>query len=693
MTSNTRDALTETKSLRIGLLTPEYPTVTGTGGIAAYVQELAYAYRDLGHEPHVIVYPPEAMPVPDFDGVIPLYSVTVPRFASLLPFPIARGSSMWMARRVSALSRRLRLDILEAPEYNALTGLLSFFKPTDLPVVVRLQLCEALVWQFNQYVASSARERARLWLMNRLEKRAIETADSVTSTSRATADLTRQILNINRNDFHVIPNPAGRIFFNGGPVSSSATRAVVVIGRLEWRKGQDILARAIPAVLAKHPDVKFIFAGDDTKTAPGNSSMYEYMMSVVSPREEEAITYLGYVDPARVRELLESATICVFPSRWEGLPVAVAEAMAMGKTIVVSDSAPMKELIAHEQNGLVAETENPASYADAMIRLLDEPLLCKRLADNARSTADSRLSGREVAEANLCVYRRTIRELAGRKRPNTSHERGTMAPTHEDTAFERLDPSLTEWSWDYPWHLHRYQFVSQLLDRTRPLRILDAACGCGLGSKHLAEVSQWTIVGIDRDSDALAIARGEFSHPSVVYLQDDCESLESVAERGPFDAIVSMETIEHLHHPDSFLRRCLELLAPNGQLILSTPNAAVTSPTGVVEYQYHVHEFKPVELESFLLAHGFRTKEFFGQDYSTKGLVKQRIQSTIGSLRDTRVWNVARRVKRAILGTKTLLLPTTNDYRIRRFASPSACEELGSAGPPVVLYLAEASSR
>jgi SAM-dependent methyltransferase len=71
---------------------------------------------------------------------------------------------------------------------------------------------------------------------------------------------------------------------------------------------------------------------------------------------------------------------------------------------------------------------------------------------------------------------------------------------------------------------------------------------------------------------------------------------------GSFDAVVSLQVIEHLHSPQEFLGECARVLTPNGVLIVSTPNRLTFSPDGL-RNPFHTFEFAPDELRATIAQH------------------------------------------------------------------------------------------
>src|SRR5256885_14875768 len=93
-----------------------------------------------------------------------------------------------------------------------------------------------------------------------------------------------------------------------------------------------------------------------------------------------------------------------------------------------------------------------------------------------------------------------------------------------------------------PDHVKRYEFAADLLGS---LDVLDLACGCGYGSKILHD-SGYKVTGVDIDPNTIAYARKNYPGPTYVAMK---------AEKwgGPWECLVSFETLEHLKDPKSVL--------------------------------------------------------------------------------------------------------------------------------------------
>lgn len=155
-------------------------------------------------------------------------------------------------------------------------------------------------------------------------------------------------------------------------------------------------------------------------------------------------------------------------------------------------------------------------------------------------------------------------------------------------------------------HRPRYIFAQK---RVSGARVLDFGCGTGYGSSLLADVAD-QVLGVDIDTTALGWASQFHNKPNLKF--QTCSDFARSLPAGSFDVITCFELIEHLNEEGQreFMENARRLLAPGGELIISTPNPAVTANYG--ENPYHLREMNEEEFRD-LLGSYFHHVQILGQ--------------------------------------------------------------------------------
>jgi 2-polyprenyl-3-methyl-5-hydroxy-6-metoxy-1,4-benzoquinol methylase len=153
-------------------------------------------------------------------------------------------------------------------------------------------------------------------------------------------------------------------------------------------------------------------------------------------------------------------------------------------------------------------------------------------------------------------------------------------------------------------HVNRYLFAKQHVTG----RVLDAACGCGYGSKILLE-NAVEVVGVDYSLEAIGWAREFFRGPHFIR-----GKIEESPWTGQFETVVSLETLEHLQNPEealkAFRRSCI------GTLIASVPNENLYPFKAEVfanDESPHFRHYRPEEFQDLLEWSGFKVVGRFCQ--------------------------------------------------------------------------------
>ena len=204
-------------------------------------------------------------------------------------------------------------------------------------------------------------------------------------------------------DDHLLPRSARtQVIYNGAaPAESSAAACrfdLAFLGRLHFQKNPAILVDILEAIKPLSPSLAIIGSGT-----------LEPMLREKVKRAgmERQVTFQGEQEHSAALRLLESARIMVLPSRWEGLPVSVIEAMHRGIPVVASDIAGTDEVVADGTTGFLVPGTDAAAYAERIARLLGDEALYARIGRNAVFRARELFSIHSQMEAYVSLYAST----------------------------------------------------------------------------------------------------------------------------------------------------------------------------------------------------------------------------------------------------------------------------------------------
>ncbi|MBJ7472115.1 MAG: class I SAM-dependent methyltransferase [Solirubrobacteraceae bacterium] len=157
---------------------------------------------------------------------------------------------------------------------------------------------------------------------------------------------------------------------------------------------------------------------------------------------------------------------------------------------------------------------------------------------------------------------------------------------------ERTLPDVPIENYWYQRHVVVYRWIAEQVANKR---VIDMACGEGYGSDLLAAAGAAKVTGVDANPEAHEHARLRYVRPNVSFARELVEEYEE-----PCDAIVFLQTVEHVQEPEKLLERFLSILAPGGVLYVSTPNVITLAGKGNErsDNPWHVYEYKPDEFEA-----------------------------------------------------------------------------------------------
>lgn len=267
----------------------------------------------------------------------------------------------------------------------------SFYRKSILLALARGMGCKTIFHlhggEFRQFTMDEVGAAGRWWIRRTLEK-----SSAVIGLSPSWADFLqtfapRAAVLVVANSVKLpslpamLPEEDGRLLF---------------LGRVEKKKGVFELIEAVASLSPQFPHLRLVLGGE--------GALDEARARAAELGIADRLELPGWIDPAQKSAEMERASIFVLPSYHEGLPMAMLEAMAAQKAVVVSAVGGIPEAVQDGVNGLLVEPENVASLAGALQRLLADRPLRMRLAAAGRATIEQRFDTELMLDKLATLY-------------------------------------------------------------------------------------------------------------------------------------------------------------------------------------------------------------------------------------------------------------------------------------------------
>lgn len=360
--------------MRIGMVCPYSFDVHG--GVQAHVLQLAEVMRERGHDVSVLAPSSPDAELPDY-VVSGGKAVPIPYNGSVARLRFGPATHRLVKKWIAAGD----FDVLHLHEPNAPSLSLLALMIAEGPIVatfhtsttksLALGVFQSLLRPYNEKIVGriAVSDLARRWQIEALGSDAVQIPNGVDVASFASA----------------VPLP-------GYPRPG---RTVLFLGRFdEPRKGMAVLLGALPAVVARFPDLEVLIVGrgdeDELREDAGECA--------------EHLRFLGQVDDAEKASALRSSDVYCAPNTGgESFGIVLVEAMAAGVPVVASDLDAFRRVLADGKAGRLVPVEDSAALAEALIAVLDDPKLRARYA-KAASAAVQRYDWSVVADDIMRVY-------------------------------------------------------------------------------------------------------------------------------------------------------------------------------------------------------------------------------------------------------------------------------------------------
>jgi glycogen synthase len=398
--------------LRIYYVSQGYPPAD-TAGIARWTQECAIELAARGHEVHVVTRSQTHANHVDFRDGVWVHSVIDAfdeELAYTAPVPIPTS----IARRATAVLREIKrceaiwgVDVVSAPIWDV-EGILCCAH-LKKPVITSLHTTYKLAMQFKPEWKSDLKYKA-----NHVDK-VIAAESWLLENSCAILANSKQVIDeIDEGYDGVLGRVAARVttvlhglgaplvpVLKAPSIASNGAHArkikVLFVGRLEERKGPDLLLSALVLIPQVLDHIEVVFAGSAGKDGdPYRQRLAQQADGLKRKFPRLTLKFLGYVSDKELQEHYSDADVFVAPSRFESFGLVLIEAMRHGTPVIANDIGGMREIINDGVDGYLVKVGDAAQLASRLKLLIEDQSVRLRIGESSRQTYESRFTARKM---------------------------------------------------------------------------------------------------------------------------------------------------------------------------------------------------------------------------------------------------------------------------------------------------------
>jgi glycosyltransferase involved in cell wall biosynthesis len=310
---------------------------------------------------------------------------------------------------VERIASHRTIDVIEAPIWDCQAA--AFLIHGRWPVVVSLQTTFAIWLESHPEMTANAswmREYA-MPIMD-LERWILQKAHAIRSISRAIMlDIEAKygfIFDKNK----IVISPLGlwssSAQSDADSCKNDGAAEILFVGRLEARKGIDVLLAAIPKVLEHHPNTRFRIVGDNSIPIPGEEKTYkeEFFTKYSDLVADGIVVFEGKISDEELLNAYHRCDVFVSPSRYESFGLIFLEAMRESKPVIGCSVGGMPEIIIHQETGFLVPPGDQFELATAISLLASNRNLCNEMGKKGLALFNRKFTAMQMAKGSMPIY-------------------------------------------------------------------------------------------------------------------------------------------------------------------------------------------------------------------------------------------------------------------------------------------------
>lgn len=403
----------DTRQLHVCILTKEFPPFVPGGGIGTLYYHLVSELLLMGHYVSVVV--PGELSHTFRQGRFAVHYVGHEDIVTGLPgasgFVRNMSWSVSAMKAIAGIHAKYPIDIVDSALWDTEGLAFSLLQSDERPpLILRLVTPFEMAAKINGWAMSETEGK----LFNAAEKSLIANSDAIIPISQSISETICDIHEISQDDrwyqsycgiaywptFDYSSGYGSLGLINGKSLDlGSDTKIILFLGRLETRKGVDLVLEASKAFLAQDEQAHLVLAGKDVES---------WQMRTAALPNADRIHFLGEVDDMSREKLLAAAYCVVFPSRYESFGLVPLEAFVHGTPVIAARAGAIPEVVRDGVSGLLFDRDSVSKLAERVVEILSDRSLRESLSVGALHQIRA-FSSRKSASETVEIYLRALK--------------------------------------------------------------------------------------------------------------------------------------------------------------------------------------------------------------------------------------------------------------------------------------------
>lgn len=370
------------------------------GGIESQVYGVAKALTKLCDEVHLITIVSEVSAVAKISEGVLYHKIVLPFKNPPSESTLKLGyCDLLFAYESRVKHNELDVDLVHCnTKFPAVAALLN---RSNKPIVFTAHNWK--LWEGFKPEWKSPFARFAYVLDTRLERYIATRSDRVLALSRAMKRGIVESTGISTESVDVVPNAVDAGLFS--PEDVERTSSILYVGRITAEKGIDILVRAMPLIIKEIHDVQLIIVGPRKYGLERGGFAEKIQQLIKRLNIEERVIFAGTVAISELIKIYSQATVLCLPAVWqEPFGLVLIEAMACETPVVGTCVGGIPEVISESQAGLLARPRDVRELAQAIVQILADSKLARRLGRNGRRAVLEKYTFDRVAQQVYPIY-------------------------------------------------------------------------------------------------------------------------------------------------------------------------------------------------------------------------------------------------------------------------------------------------